>query len=269
MIRISDILKEYTDEQRKKFTDKVEQAILNFTHGASFDNKKHDPYINAALELYPKLRYTGKLYRVMSIQADDFLQFNSNSDVLNYIKNYKTKHYMSFTKTLEGLQDFESITLSDDIEDLVPFVGINVEQVGSGLDIETFYKTFVEKGDAALSERIMDPDSKTKYAAQVGEVVAPIDKNTMQIGMYTLFDELHGKIYKYNTSNFNKLKEDLEDALADYEEYEGGDEEDDYDYELKDKTRKGFRKPPEGAMMYTHKDFHKKSKYKKYNAYHG
>jgi len=248
MIKLAQLLKEYSDEQRRKYLDKVDTVLSNFTTTAARDNKA-DPYINAALELFPSLRYTGKLYRVMGIEPETFLGFKSNTDVLNHIKNYKTKHYQSFAKTLKGLEDFESIALDADIDDTAPMMAVYVEQVGSGLDVEAFYKTrssLVEFGGGGLEN-----------AAKIGEVVAPVDTNTMQIGMYALHEPLDNKIYKYNPSSFNQLKKDLEDGL---EKYEDADE-DDY----REKTRKGFRAPPESGAFHTSKSINKKSKYKKYN----
>ena len=254
MIRLADLLKEYSDEQRHKYLNKIDTVLSNFTTHAAHDNKA-DPYINAALELFPSLRYTGKLYRVIGVDPETFLGFKSNTDVLNYIKNYKTKHYQSFAKSLKGLEDFESIVLDADIQDFTPMVGVYVEQVGSGLDVEAFYKTkdsLLEFFSAGGLEK----------AAQVGEVIAPVDQSTMQIGMYTLDEPIDHKMYKYSPSNFKQLQRDLKDSLENHEKVTS--DEEGWD-EYEEKTRKGFKAPPEDAHMYTSKSIHKKSKYKKYN----
>lgn len=255
MVKLADLLKEYSDEQRRKYLNKIGIVLSNFTTHAARDSKA-DPYINAALELFPSLRYTGKLYRVMGIDPETFLGFKSNTDVLSYLKNYKTKHYQSFAKTLNGLEDFESVVLSGDLEDNYPTVAVYVEQFGSGLDVETFYET-----RDSLVEFNIGGGGGLESAARVGEVIAPIDKNTMQIGMYVLHDNPENRMYKYNSSNFSRLKRDIETSLQNYERQNS----EDWDYDDESDARQGFKDPNWGNLMYTDKSINKKSKYKGYN----
>ena len=260
---LAGIREAYTEEQRKKFTEKVKSAIEQYTSSMAFGGGSNDALIHAALELYPELRYTGKMYRVLGIGFEDFLGFNSNTDVLNYIKNYKgykPKHYKSFSKTVAGVEEFDYLTTSGDIESFEPSIGIIIEQVGSGLDVEVFYKKFIDKDFKSYIKEDINP--RTKSAAAVGEIIAPLDTQTIQIGMYVLHQPTQYKVYKYPTSKFKQLKDDLKDAVSEYEETNSDSE----DYkEPTEKTRKGFRRFPD-SNTYTHKSFHKKSKYKKYNS---
>ena len=258
MVKLADLLKEYSDEQRRKYIGKIDSVLQDFTTSAARDSKA-DPYINAALELFPSLRYTGKLYRVVGMTPETFLGFKSSTDVLNYVKNYKTKHYQSFAKSLKGLEDFESIVLDADIEDFSPMIGVYVEQVGSGLDVEAFHKT----RDSLLE---FFNQGGLERAARVGEVIAPVDSSTMQIGMYTLDEPIDGKFYKYNPSKFNQLKKDLEQGFKKYKKMSSADNEDEVWDDYEQKTRKGFKAPPEeDGQFYTSKSINKKSKYKGYN----
>lgn len=162
--------------------EKVLKIIMSAAHGTGNEQSNLiNPSVSYALARWPKAVYRGPLFRAISFGAEEFFNFKSNEDVLRHIRSFKPdggRHYNSFSKNIQGVGDFVSMsrsfegdTYSGHNKDSILIITI-IQQNGIGIDYQGVAQQFKD-----------DHDYSSSPGAQVGEVLAALDKSA-DIKMY-------------------------------------------------------------------------------------